>query len=425
MITSDKFEQELQEALTRLYDPDYLPSKSLCACIGCNPQESALGVQAAIIHAIEQLEPPTPTPPGARTKLLYDLLYNRFVLKLTQEEVAENLHMSVATAWRGQREAIHALARLFWEHREAIDPSSDSDAETGRNRPVTESLPDTQGLDWRSQATHEIAALRTSSPNTTTDVARAIDNILELEHVLLARHDVQLDVRFVQANLTAAVHPSVVRQVLISAIGRLARGAPATPMSLFAGLEDGNVKITITSSMSPDSIISEDELVQGILTADDISVETHIDSGNVFLWVEMPSVNQTTVLVVDDNADVVDFYRRSAEGTNYRIVHVTEGEGLLAAVESVRPAIIVLDVMLPDVDGWRLLMRLHENPATRSIPVIICSVVREEQLALSLGAALYLSKPVRPQEFILALDQALPATRKEVMGAPADSEPLS
>jgi CheY-like chemotaxis protein len=52
-------------------------------------------------------------------------------------------------------------------------------------------------------------------------------------------------------------------------------------------------------------------------------------------------------------------------------------------------------------------MRLHEDPETCTIPVVVCSVVREEALALSLGAARHLSKPVQPCEFIQALDQVL------------------
>jgi CheY-like chemotaxis protein len=116
------------------------------------------------------------------------------------------------------------------------------------------------------------------------------------------------------------------------------------------------------------------------------------------------------VLVVDDNVDLVHFYRRYAAGTRYHIVHLSQGTGVLEAVESVTPDIIVLDVMLPDVDGWDLLVQLHEHPATRPIPVVVCSVVREEELALSLGASVYLPKPVRRREFIGALDQAVNLT---------------
>ena len=75
--------------------------------------------------------------------------------------------------------------------------------------------------------------------------------------------------------------------------------------------------------------------------------------------------------------------------------------------EEIKPDIIVLDVMLPDVDGWELLSQLHEHPLTRSVPVIVCSVVGEEDLALALGAKVYLPKPVRRQQFLQALDQAV------------------
>jgi CheY-like chemotaxis protein len=73
--------------------------------------------------------------------------------------------------------------------------------------------------------------------------------------------------------------------------------------------------------------------------------------------------------------------------------------------------------MLPDVDGWNLLQDLHQHPATRSIPVIICSVVREETLALSLGAVLYLPKPVSPHQFIQALNQALSESQENITPA--------
>jgi CheY-like chemotaxis protein len=91
-------------------------------------------------------------------------------------------------------------------------------------------------------------------------------------------------------------------------------------------------------------------------------------------------------------------------------------------IEAIPPDVIVLDVMLPDVDGWNLLLDLHEHPATRSIPVIVCSVVREENLAMSLGAALYLSKPVSPRQFIRALDQVLGQSQENM--APANRTTL-
>jgi DNA-binding response OmpR family regulator len=137
------------------------------------------------------------------------------------------------------------------------------------------------------------------------------------------------------------------------------------------------------------------------------TVEISAEGNCVSFLVKLPSTDYVTVLVVDDNLDLVHFYRRYVTGTRYRIVHVAKGQQVFKTLEEFPSDIIVLDVMLPDIDGWELLAHLREHTVTRSIPVVVCSVVRERELALALGAALYLPKPVRRRQFILALDEVL------------------
>ena len=103
------------------------------------------------------------------------------------------------------------------------------------------------------------------------------------------------------------------------------------------------------------------------------------------------------------------------------MVPSTQGQRVFEIVEDFAPDVIVLDIMLPDVDGWELLALLHEHPVARSIPIIVCSVVREEDLALALGAALYLPKPVERQQFIRALDQVLSQAAARAPISPASS----
>jgi CheY-like chemotaxis protein len=98
-------------------------------------------------------------------------------------------------------------------------------------------------------------------------------------------------------------------------------------------------------------------------------------------------------------------------GSRYEIVHLPTGNALFEAIAETRPALIVLDVLLPDADGWELLTYLHEHPATRTIPIVVASVVRGEELALALGAAAYLPKPVRRQPFMQLLDHFLAGDR--------------
>lgn len=421
MITCEEFERQLQEALNHLYDPDYQPSEALCAALGYGVQDGALAVQTAILRAIKGLEPPSDTPLTAHTRQAYDLLHNRFVLRLTQEETADRMHISRTSVHRAQRTAVHILARALWESRPVQQMAQGREGESGE--PITgEGASNAQAPDWHAQMERELAALQASAPNVVSDVGETINSVLKLGDILASQHGTRVEVESVQPGLVAAIHPSILRQILIAAIRRMARYTSTGPITIFARLEDGNVRITLTGPVTiGDQWPSQDDLIRDLLVPRDVHIEAHVDGERAFLWVGLPSMGKVTVLVVDDNPDMVRFYRRSTEKTAYHIVHIAEGRSLFERIAIAVPDIIVLDVMLPDVDGWELLTRLHQDPALRHIPVIVCSVVREEELALSLGAVCYLSKPVRGREFIQALDRVLAQVPTRAPKSPANN----
>jgi CheY-like chemotaxis protein len=421
MITCEELERELHEALARLYDPDYQPSGAFCAAIGCDAQGSVLGVQTAILRAIESLKPPSNTPPTAHTRQVHDLLHNRFVLKLIQEETADRMHISRTSVHRAQRKAVHTLARVLWERSQAQGQATEVRLQEMGVQPPSEEASDTQAVDWQSQVQRELASLQAKAPDTVSDVGGVIRSALEFVDPLTSERGVHIEVRSLQPGLVATVHPVVLYQILISAVMRLARYISNGRIEVYARLEDGNVRITLTGAVTTEGGLGEADLVGDIPLSQDVSIETNLDGAQAFVWIEASSVGKVTVLVVDDNEDMARFYRGATVGTRYHIVHITQGRGMLDALEAVAPDVIVLDVMLPDIDGWRLLMRLREDPASRSIPVIVCSVVREEGLALSLGAVRYLPKPVRPREFIQALDQVLPQAAAGASISPASN----
>ncbi|MCJ7548636.1 MAG: response regulator, partial [Anaerolineae bacterium] len=99
------------------------------------------------------------------------------------------------------------------------------------------------------------------------------------------------------------------------------------------------------------------------------------------------------VHVIDDNADTLQLFHRYLTGTRFDLTSSRDPEESLAAVVEAAPQAIVLDVMLPGVDGWELLGRLREHPQTRDIPVVICTILPQEKLASALGAAAFLQKP--------------------------------
>ena len=116
-------------------------------------------------------------------------------------------------------------------------------------------------------------------------------------------------------------------------------------------------------------------------------------------------------LVVEDDPSAAELLRLYLEGAGCRVELARDGaEGLDKAIR-LRPALITLDLLLPQVDGWDLLVRLKGDPATREIPVVIVSILEERGKGFTLGAADYLVKPVRREELVQVLDR-LSLTRR-------------
>lgn len=103
---------------------------------------------------------------------------------------------------------------------------------------------------------------------------------------------------------------------------------------------------------------------------------------------------QDLVLVVDDEASAREIVSRFLEREGFRVRTVGDGESGLVLARKLRPCAILLDVMMPRMDGWAVLTALKADPALSGIPVIMVSNVNERSLGFSLGAADYLTKPV-------------------------------
>jgi CheY-like chemotaxis protein len=70
----------------------------------------------------------------------------------------------------------------------------------------------------------------------------------------------------------------------------------------------------------------------------------------------------------------------------------------------VQPYAILLDVMMPGFDGWQVLEEIKNDPETREIPVILCTILEEQEKGLSLGAAGYVLKPILEEDLVRAID---------------------
>jgi CheY-like chemotaxis protein len=99
------------------------------------------------------------------------------------------------------------------------------------------------------------------------------------------------------------------------------------------------------------------------------------------------------ILAIDDNPDAIDIICKYL-GDEYTVVGLLFGEEAVAKAKQLKPMAITLDIMMPRKDGWEVLRELKNDPDTQDIPVIILSIVDDQRMGFSLGAAEYIVKPV-------------------------------
>jgi two-component system phosphate regulon response regulator PhoB len=134
----------------------------------------------------------------------------------------------------------------------------------------------------------------------------------------------------------------------------------------------------------------------------------------------MANLAGTKILVVDDEPDIVALVAYHLVRAEYRVSTAATGHEALAAAKQDRPALIVLDLMLPGLSGYEVLERLRADDATQDIAVLMLTARREEQdriQGLALGADDYLTKPFSPQELVLRVGAILRRLSGPVGGA--------
>ncbi len=120
------------------------------------------------------------------------------------------------------------------------------------------------------------------------------------------------------------------------------------------------------------------------------------------------------ILVVDDEPDIVALVAYHLARAGYRVSTAANGVDALRSATAERPALIVLDLMLPGLSGYEVVDQLRADPATKDIAVLMLTARKEEQdriKGLLLGADDYLTKPFSPQELVLRVGAILRRTR--------------
>jgi CheY-like chemotaxis protein/transposase len=388
--TPETFIEQVKQALEHLYDFPYLQRQPLVQELGFSegkPGETASQyLRRELVMAIEALSPGGGVAFRAPHARSYNLLYLHYVEGMTIQEAAHELGISVRQAYRDLRRGEESVATVLWSRRHKANPEE----------PRATHLSSVQA---------EMARLETHPQPT--------DMWLLIEHAQKAVEQLALQ-RGITFQVGSPAEPVIVttdsvigRQVLVSALsGAIQQMEPGV---LDLKLAPGQNQANLSLSYRPTLEMSRVEAIKPMTTqltgrlGWTIQQIDHSD-GRRSISLTM-TAGGPLVLVIDDNEGLVELLDRYLTGHHCRVVAATSGREGLQLAQELSPDAIILDVMMPEVDGWEVLQTLRMRAQTAATPIIICSVVNDPELAYSLGVSLFIPKPVSRDNILTALQQ--------------------
>jgi CheY-like chemotaxis protein len=397
----NEFSVSLRGALKHLYDPDFLRRSSLAGWFGvADRYDTPSLVQSILIKSIEAMRPAQNPPLFLSEQQNYDVLLYRFIQQSDQVEVAHQLGVSPRQLRRIQAIALEALAAVLWK----------TYGKEGAGFPAGAAPPDAPGDPSLQRVTDDFAWLKTAPVTDPAIPEEITQKSLALLQPLAERHNVRLSYRIGGPLPALAVHPIALRQILLSLLGETIR--TSSGFNLEVGIEHVRAEVCFSirrSPPAPEHLIDPES--KGVLDARQIALLSNgrletIQSGEgMCIQLCLPAIDQIKIVAIDDNADIIALLQRYLDGTRYILIGGNRALDALALIQREKPRMILLDVMIPELDGWELLGQLHRDPSTTHIPIIICSILAQEELASTLGAADFIQKPVRREILLQVLER--------------------
>lgn len=397
----------VEEALENLYDRTYLAGSALREYLADEAGPvSADRLHRVLLEVIERLRPAQGSPSSSAPWRRYHYVSLRYLEGLSHKATASQLGLSVRQAHRVRSEAISALASALWK--------ADVEETRGVDRAVRTVEPGAASPRTPMTLEDELARLDAETRGPQTDVTREAAAVAEVMRPLIDQRGIAVSLQLEAVPRLVAIDRSVLRQVLVL----LLMSGLAIPRSkrirVAAGSSAGSVVVDVQVTCDP---VPDGELEVGqdshlatarrLIDVEGGALEVQrLDDETCFRLV-LPPPKTETVLTIDDNPDLARLFDLYLQGTRYQVIRAKTAQSAIRAAEKHRPAVVTLDVMMPFHDGWEIFRQLRDNPQTREIPIVVCSILPERELALALGAADFLAKPVTRQSLLDTLDRCL------------------
>lgn len=374
---------QLRDVLVHYYDYAYLVRHALVQRFQRELwPDSALAVQRfrhMLLEIIETLRPGPQIPLTDPAWRPYTILHERFVLGKDASDLEQNLSLGLRQIQREQRRAFEAVAQVMLDRYPAL-------AEAPPVPPQDEVI-----------LREEIS--RAASEQAVFDATEQMEGVVRSVGALVAHYQIGLSTRFSEASVRLTGYPTLFKQMLVVVFSLMIKLAEGNALRVSMACHDDQLRI-VWDAIScvrpppelPDALLLLAEVQGAVIESSQLGAGWRV-------CISLPATRRkTTIVLVEDNRDLVALFSRYLGQHGYHLVAITDSETALEQIRVASPDAIVLDLMMRGIDGWEVLQRIKGDPQLAHVPVVICSVLDEAELAMSLGAHAYLRKPVRPAE---------------------------
>lgn len=387
---------DIRRALTHLYDWVYLQQSPLASLLGLKGDVStgqeAKELRRFLLEAIEQLAPLDNVPLQSPMRRRYAALKSRYVEQQSIEEISAILGLSERQVRRELRAGIEAIASIMCRH---LVKTIGRD---GRER---------KGGTGSKGLSVELEALRIDSG--AVNLCAEVRNVAELIRKLAHTHHVLLRDEVHVKNLVVQANRIVLRQVLLSLYNWAVHTAEGGVVSYRIEENDAKLatlELTLTFGQGESdlsAVVMTDIMAPELLEALNAVFRLEVRESGFTCKLSLATVSSYSILLIDDNRSIHKLFQRYLSGRSYLLLSAYDAVEGLRLARKLRPDVIVLDIMIPEKDGWELIHELQADRRTSNIPILICTVLNQKELAHSLGVAGYITKPVTQNTLLSAL----------------------
>ncbi len=165
--------------------------------------------------------------------------------------------------------------------------------------------------------------------------------------------------------------------------------------------------VTVKSEMNKGTTFTASFLADYLGASEDIKNKKLSQSSLIENVVSIENQNAKTILIIDDDPTVSELIKRQLTKDAYNVVIANNGKEGIELARKIKPNLITLDILMPEMDGWSVLRTLKADPEVSKIPVVMASILDEKNKGFSLGAADFVSKPIEKDRLINSIQSLI------------------